>query len=127
MSTGREGFDTPVASELPIDEAVHPFLTVGCLHANIVIGVSFHHSVSVLMFEQYAAALSDMLFGEVPEFHEGEVSKQFIAFLPDVYRHYGFDLKGFCMVSFGVGEDVQVAQVQFLEKVEGFLEVCLRF
>ena len=104
-------FAGTIGSKLPVDDAVGPFFPVGGCHFYIIIGITLHHWGFDMSFQQQLAGLTGVPACEVLHFAIGEVAQDFVPFLADGDGYDWFQLEGFGVVAFGVGENVKVRDI----------------
>src|SRR6185437_199444 len=110
------------SSKRPVDDAVGPFRAVGRRDFDIIVRIPFHHGCLDMSFEQYLPGLAGVAARKVLHLHKRQIAQEFIAFLADGYRDHGFQLEGAGIVALGIGEDVEVGDVEGLQKVYRFFK-----
>ena len=105
---------------------IDPVLVQRRFDANVVIGVSGEEAGLVAPFEQHGAELTEVPLVEGPPLFLAEDGEHFVA--PAAFGQ-GYDtghLGGGRVGPFGVGKDVQVADVEFADEAVGFQKILLR-
>ena len=51
--------------KIPINDLIHPFFPKGGRNTNVIVRISFHHSVLHMPFKQYLTCLPVMLSGKI--------------------------------------------------------------
>ena len=68
-----------------------------------------------------------MLFGEVLHLLVGKIAEGLVALVADIHGHYRLDIEGQCIGALGVGENVEVRNIETVEEIEGIAEVLIAF